>query len=177
MKLRNDFVSNSSSSSFICLASDASNIELFNTSEILSLHEYLNKFGCSDIFKDWWWNTKHKIKFVSDKEFCSMFKDGITSTLPQSASKEWNALDISSTSQYEKITKSWEKIMPYVEKVLQPYWGNEKFEYYEAEDCQSYNPNGISNDSYDPWENNEESYLYEYFSHHNMGFSRIFSNH
>lgn len=41
MKARIDFVSNSSSSSFICLAEDAKTIDLFNTSKTMNLHEYL----------------------------------------------------------------------------------------------------------------------------------------
>ena len=163
MKMRTDFVSNSSSSSFICTANDACGIELFNTSEQLSLHEYLERFGAQDVlYGEWWSNDKRKMKFVSDDELCRKFASGILYTLPFSAKEA-----------YENDPEDWKAMMPYVEDALRPVWGDVKLEYYEAEDCSSYGPQ--SDEDY--WSNNEESFLLNVFGHSKMKFSRVFNNH
>ena len=164
MKVRNDFVSNSSSSSFICTAEDARGIELFNKSEVLSLHEYLERFGDQEVLcSHWWTSNKPAMKFVDNETLCEKFKTGLFSTLPISAKKA-----------YRMTPEDWDELMPYVEEALRPVWGKETFEYYEAEDCSEY---GIVDDNDDWCLNNEESYLCRIFGNNNMKFSRVFNNH
>lgn len=163
MRIRTDFVSNSSSSSFICIAADAKDIELFNKSELLSLHEYLERFGEREVFyNNWWLEHSPKMKFVSNERLCKMFATGISNTLPKSAK---NA--------YLEHQKDWNAMCPYVEDALRPVWGNARFEYYEAEDCSIYGPEEF--DEY--WTNNEESFLVKVFNSRKMAFSRVFNNH
>ena len=161
MKVRTDFVSNSSSSSFICTPADAAHIELFNKSEKLSLHEYLKQFGSQDVLYGSWWDKKRKMKFVDNDTLCRKFATGIYHMLP------FSAKDV-----YEVDHEDWDAMMLFVEEALQPVWGKEIFEYYEAEDSSCY---GESSEY--SWENNEESYLLRVFDHSSMKFSRIFNNH
>ena len=155
MKTRADFVSNSSSSSFICCPEDASDIELFNESETMNLHEYLRDYGECDIFYYNWFRPTGECRFVSDKKFCKMFAKNIQDRcLPESAREA-----------YEMHGHEWEKIMPYVEDVLRPVWGDIVLEKYEAEDCNEY------------LHTDEESYLNALFNKREMKFKRIFNNH
>lgn len=168
MKIRIDFVSNSSSSSFICSPEDAKDIELFNNSTILDLHQYIKRFGECEVFYNIWWDKNKKIKFVSDDEFCRRFKHCVKGILPRSAKKT-----------YLMHPDDFEEIASIIEKVLAPTWGNAKFEYYEAENCMSYTFSAKSNEENDYYDysDNEESYLEDLFSKRDMKFSRIFNNH
>ena len=182
MKTRNDFVSNSSSSSFICLAKDASIIELFNNSESMNLHEYLDRLSTNDFYNynndfynynDYYSRNDIKVDFVDDATFCKMFETSIAKVLPFSAKEEYER-QVKIQKQKQEIDKdAWidpledaNALIKYVEDALKPVWGNEVFEYYEAKDASGY---------YD--DENEESYLYRWFSSHNMKFQRTFNNH
>ena len=172
-----DFVSNSSSSSFICLAEDAKTIDLFNTSETMNLHEYLQRFGCIDVFSSWYDRVIDKMRFVDDEEFCRNFKNSVHGMLPNSAIDAfYDAKKDYDTFQWSAAEYIWQRIMPVVENVLSPVWGQHMFEYYEAEDNTTYSEEHSALD-YGSWEDNEESHLIKVFSSRTMEFSRVFNNH
>ena len=82
--LRNDFVSNSSSSSFIVAAEDNKYDILLQHYDVLTLSEYVEHYIREDVFC--WYSIKsiNDIKFVSDSVFNKEFSRGITNTFPNS---------------------------------------------------------------------------------------------
>lgn len=153
MRIRQDFVSNSSSSSFIV------NYDCINDSsmdgEVLSLKQYLYRFGKRDLFE---YHSVPTVKYVTEKRFNEIFSYGVFATLPNCCKTLYERykmihekyLGLWLGSAYCKpsekvdddLKKSWRKeaddilfkILDKLEEVLMEKWGNNAFFYIEYSD-------------------------------------------
>ena len=78
--IRNDFVSNSSSSSFIVSNVDNKFDILLQNYDVLTLEEYVKHYIREDLFNYAFEFKKENIKYVSKAVFSKKFATGITNT-------------------------------------------------------------------------------------------------
>ena len=171
MKLRSDFVSNSSSSSFIVLHDDNRFGILLEDSEDyrvqhLSLREYLDRFAWREIWgEDIWTKKAKKIKFVTDQAFAEKFATSFCLIAPKSCKSyfdelvrcrkereafheehedaKWDDPVISKMLAEEEGIQ--EQILNKIADILKLQFGDAIFDYAEVSD--NYNPD-YDNDEY-----------------------------
>ena len=171
MKNRHDYVSNSSSSSFIVLHRDNKYKILLQDPTVLSLRDYVFKFLSREIFPDFFFREEKKeIDFVSAEKFAKQFGEGknMTNVLPDTARDLMDAYAKAkaetdricpSDEQYAAMHRNRhnlkDQIMEEVYKALELKWKNEKFDYEEVDD------NNVNEPSEDEVEDDVD---YEYVS-------------
>lgn len=162
MKTRNDFVSNSSSSSFIVLHSENKFGVLLDEENIhnLTIEEYFSHFGEAELF-DWYiYSSVYdenvvSFKYVTAPEFAKLFKEGKHAGVFPEAVKNLNEELIASISarlEREKAANGKTRfdeserkaieleyalkndIADQVCKLLKPYFDGETFDYAEVDD-------------------------------------------
>lgn len=93
MKTRYDFVSNSSSSSFICSLDDNQYGVLLKDFELLDFDSYFKKFSESDICEEFQWNrTKDEVLFVDWPTYTKRFAESVKGIFPvgsETLFEEW----------------------------------------------------------------------------------------
>ena len=203
MKIRSDFVSNSSSSSFICLLSDNKYGILLDKFKILDLRAFLNEFGWRDLFDfnfDYRDDAESIVKYVSSQAFSKKFGQGaVENTLPKTAKLAYeeynNALkkrkemeqskgidfytgkDENANSLLEMIDQLQSKVLDKVYEALEPEWGKEKFCYLEVDDNMSFDDDECNDfDCMSNEEKTEERFKYV-CTLKPLKFWRVFNNH
>ena len=178
MKIRHSFVSNSSSSSFICTRQDLEQVTVYGDVCSLSLSRFLHdrwKREAWGYFED---PKKSTVKFIPDEDFSKNFGECQYRTLPKSVEDlidvyehayEEAKLDRSDTrrSKWETVHHIEDNIADMLLKVLEPRWKDIDLVEVIASD-----------EPKDDSEQNDEEQMHESFScMHNPKFYRVYSNH
>ena len=145
--VRNDFVSNSSSSSFIVSNEDNKFDILLQDYQTLTLEEYVKHYIREDLFHYSFEFKKEDIKYVSEAVFSKKFATGIINTFPLSAKNSveayltlsnnrpkgtWDSDNIRKWN--ENLDAIFETIKSKILEALKPEWKNVKFHCSEVDD-------------------------------------------
>jgi hypothetical protein len=176
MKIRTDFVSNSSSSSFIVLKSDLDKINVYGDAIYYSLKEYLDNLWYREIHGDYWYyDNSQEVKYVSTEDYLKEFPTGAVKILPISCKESYEEYsridqecisgiyeDLSRKEQLKLLKPAENKLVESLYNILKLKYDNEIFVDIHAED----------------YNGNEEAMTEEYYSQYDkLKFVRKISNH
>lgn len=171
MKTRQDFVSNSSSSSFICTSEDLDKISVYGDVCHYDVRHYVEERWRDDLFGAWG-TPLAKVRFEPDEKYAAGFGSNPLGTLPESARGAYGeyeaAYSMARSAQDEERAKAWQNVRRLEKDVtdaiwtaLEPKWNDVTLAEVNASD-----------------ENGDEESMYDSFgSLHDPVFYRTFSNH
>lgn len=167
--IRNDFVSNSSSSSFIVASTDNKYDILLQDYDVLTLEEYIKHYIREDIWFYGYSDDKTIRKFLTDIKFNEAFSKGITNTFPISCKDDVDAyLELSKKRPNgnwdsdivrkwsENLNSIFDNITKKILSCLELKWKDVKFHAAEVDDNWIYTKDGKEAEREDMCNTNEE---------------------
>ena len=177
MNIRQDFVSNSSSSSFICTSSDLDTIVVYGDVDYYDVRRYVENYWERDLFGFWDSPAETQVRFEPDEKYAACYGSNSRGSLPESARSAYDEYKAAYVTAKELVDRrapadecdaAWQKakllekgVVDAIWHVLEPKWNDVTLAEVNASD-----------------DNGDEESMYDSFSSlHDPVFYRTFNNH